>query len=148
MLGTTKRSDGKPQVTYNGHPLYRYEADQKPGDTNGQGLNAFGGAWFVLSPTGNKVTGQGLGQRLWLLTPSHGDHESGPRRGGSRGGICSGPSRSRARPPSTSSSTSPLLPRGALDRPAVPGQRSCLSLVTIVGLAYRRTVPSPRWPVS
>ena len=60
-LGTTPRSDGKPQVTYNGHPLYLYSADQKPGDTNGQGLNAFGGAWFALSAAGNMVSGQGTG---------------------------------------------------------------------------------------
>jgi hypothetical protein len=53
--------DGKPQVTYNGHPLYLYSADQKPGDTNGQGLNAFGGAWFALSAGGNMVSGQGSG---------------------------------------------------------------------------------------
>src|SRR4051794_30649921 len=58
-LGTTSRSDGKPQVTYNGHPLYLYSADQKPGDTNGQGINAFGAAWFALSSAGNKVSGTG-----------------------------------------------------------------------------------------
>jgi predicted lipoprotein with Yx(FWY)xxD motif len=58
-LGTTPRSDGKPQVTYNGHPLYLYSADQNAGDTNGQGINAFGAAWFVLSPSGNMVVGKG-----------------------------------------------------------------------------------------
>jgi len=42
MLGTSTRSDGKPQVTYNGHPLYLYVGDQKAGDTNGQGVSAFG----------------------------------------------------------------------------------------------------------
>ena len=59
MVGTTTRSDGKPQVTYNGHPLYLFQGDQKPGDTNGQGINAFGAAWFALSPAGNKVSGTG-----------------------------------------------------------------------------------------
>jgi predicted lipoprotein with Yx(FWY)xxD motif len=58
-LGTTPRSDGKPQVTYNGHPLYLYAADRKPGDTNGQGINAFGAAWFALSAAGNMVAGTG-----------------------------------------------------------------------------------------
>jgi predicted lipoprotein with Yx(FWY)xxD motif len=58
-LGTTPRSDGKPQVTYNGHPLYLYSADQKAGDTNGQGINAFGAAWFALSSGGNMVSGTG-----------------------------------------------------------------------------------------
>ena len=52
-LGTTQRSDGKPQVTYNGHPLYTYIGDSKPGDVNGQGLTAFGAAWFALSPSGS-----------------------------------------------------------------------------------------------
>jgi predicted lipoprotein with Yx(FWY)xxD motif len=57
MAGTTKRSDGKPQVTYNGHPLYLFKGDKKPGDTNGQGLNAFGAGWFVLSPAGHQISG-------------------------------------------------------------------------------------------
>jgi Secreted repeat of unknown function len=59
MVGTTTRSDGNPQVTYNGHPLYTYSGDQNPGDTNGQGLTNFGGGWFALSPTRNQVSGQG-----------------------------------------------------------------------------------------
>ena len=58
-VGTTARSDGKPQVTYNGHPLYRFVGDQAPGDTSGQGLTAFGASWFALSPAGNQVSGQG-----------------------------------------------------------------------------------------
>ena len=58
-IGTTIRSDGKPQITYNGHPLYLYSGDQNPGDTNGQGLTAFGAAWFALSPAGNMVSGTG-----------------------------------------------------------------------------------------
>jgi predicted lipoprotein with Yx(FWY)xxD motif len=59
LVGTTKRSDGTTQVTYNGHPVYRYAGDQKPGDTNGQGQNAFGGLWYALSASGNQVTGMG-----------------------------------------------------------------------------------------
>src|SRR3954453_17214167 len=57
LVGTTKRSDGKTQVTYHGHPLYRFQGDQTRGDTNGQGLVAFGGAWFVVSPSGTQVSG-------------------------------------------------------------------------------------------
>jgi len=56
LLGTTPRSDGKPQVTYNGHPLYGYQGDSKPGDTNGQGINGFGAPWYVLSAAGNEIT--------------------------------------------------------------------------------------------
>jgi predicted lipoprotein with Yx(FWY)xxD motif len=55
-LGTTPRSDGDPQVTYNGHPLYGYQGDSNAGDTNGQGITAFGGAWYVLSPSGDAIT--------------------------------------------------------------------------------------------
>lgn len=51
-VGTTPRSDGKSQVTYAGHPLYRYQGDSKPGDASGQGLNAFGASWYVLSSSG------------------------------------------------------------------------------------------------
>jgi predicted lipoprotein with Yx(FWY)xxD motif len=54
-VGTTKRSDGKRQVTYKGHPLYLFVQDTKPGDTKGQNLDAFGAEWYVLSPAGSKV---------------------------------------------------------------------------------------------
>jgi predicted lipoprotein with Yx(FWY)xxD motif len=58
-LGTTMRSDGKLQLTYNGHPLYYYVADTKTGDTTGQGLNQFGALWWVVAPSGNAIVGQG-----------------------------------------------------------------------------------------
>ena len=58
MLGTTQRSDGKPQVTYNGHPLYLFQGDSSAGDTNGQAITAFGAAWYVVSPAGNAITTQ------------------------------------------------------------------------------------------
>jgi predicted lipoprotein with Yx(FWY)xxD motif len=57
LLGTTTRSDGTKQLTYAGHPLYRYAGDQAPGDTNGQGLNDFGGGWDVIAPSGKKIEG-------------------------------------------------------------------------------------------
>jgi predicted lipoprotein with Yx(FWY)xxD motif len=56
MIATTGRPDGTQQVTYNGHPLYRFGGDQKAGQTNGQGVNAFGASWFAVSPAGNQVT--------------------------------------------------------------------------------------------
>jgi predicted lipoprotein with Yx(FWY)xxD motif len=61
LLGTTPRADGNPQVTYNGHPLYTFSGDQKAGDTNGQGVNAFGASWFALTSAGNQVAGQASG---------------------------------------------------------------------------------------
>jgi predicted lipoprotein with Yx(FWY)xxD motif len=55
LLGTTKRKDGKLEVTYNGHPLYYFVTDHKPGQTTGQGVNQFGGPWWVLSPAGKEI---------------------------------------------------------------------------------------------
>lgn len=57
LVGMTTRADGTTQVTYNGHPVYRFSGDQSPGQTAGQGLTAFGGAWYAVSPTGEQVTG-------------------------------------------------------------------------------------------
>ena len=54
LLGTTKRSDGKLEVTYGGHPLYYYVADTKPGQLSGQGLNQFGAPWWALSAAGTE----------------------------------------------------------------------------------------------
>ena len=54
-LGTTNRTDGTTEVTYNGHPLYYYAGDAKPGDTTGQGLDLYGAEWNVLSPAGEKI---------------------------------------------------------------------------------------------
>lgn len=55
LLGTTMRTGGKLQVTYNGHPLYRFLKDTKSGQTSGQGLNASGGLWWVMSPAGTVI---------------------------------------------------------------------------------------------
>ena len=51
-LGTTTRTDGKTQVTYNGWPVYLFAKDTQAGQTNGQGVN---GVWFVISPSGDAV---------------------------------------------------------------------------------------------
>ena len=40
------------QVTYHGHPLYRYVDDKKPGDMAGQALYDY---WYVLSPSGRPI---------------------------------------------------------------------------------------------
>ena len=61
MVGTTKRSDGTTQVTYNDHPLYRFTGDNNPGDTSGQNVDAYGAEWHVLSPAGNKVEDKAKG---------------------------------------------------------------------------------------
>lgn len=55
LLGTTRRSDGKLEVTYGGHPLYTFVSDRKPGQTTGQGVNQFGSPWWVISPAGKEI---------------------------------------------------------------------------------------------
>jgi predicted lipoprotein with Yx(FWY)xxD motif len=54
-LGTTRRRDGRKQVTYGGHPLYYYEGDRKPGQILCQDVVEFGGTWLVVSPSGLAV---------------------------------------------------------------------------------------------
>jgi len=61
LVATTRRSDETAQVTYNGHPVYRYYGDENPGDTNGQGLTTFGGVWYAVSAAGDQVFGTGSG---------------------------------------------------------------------------------------
>jgi predicted lipoprotein with Yx(FWY)xxD motif len=55
LLSTITRDDGGKQVTYAGHPLYRYAGDNQPGDITGQGLDQFGAKWYVLGPDGSKI---------------------------------------------------------------------------------------------
>lgn len=52
LLGNAERDNGAIQVTYNGNPLYRSRADQRPGDTNGHGFND---VWFLVAPDGTPV---------------------------------------------------------------------------------------------
>jgi predicted lipoprotein with Yx(FWY)xxD motif len=52
LLGTTARTDGTTEVTYAGHPLYYFIQDQAAGDAKGQGINGFGGLWWVMGPSG------------------------------------------------------------------------------------------------
>jgi len=56
LLGTTTRTDGTVEVTCAGHPLYYFVKDKQPGDTTGQGVNGFGGLWWVMSPGGTAIT--------------------------------------------------------------------------------------------
>jgi predicted lipoprotein with Yx(FWY)xxD motif len=55
LLGTTRRADGRLQVTYNHHPLYTFVKDTSKGQTNGEGVNAFGAEWDTLSTAGSQV---------------------------------------------------------------------------------------------
>jgi predicted lipoprotein with Yx(FWY)xxD motif len=53
LLGTTKRKNGKLQVTYKGHPLYLFKLDKGAGQVKGQGQNFYGGLWWALSSSGS-----------------------------------------------------------------------------------------------
>jgi len=55
LLGTSKRKDGKLQVTYKGHPLYTFVQDAKPGQTAGEGSKNFGASWYALAPSGATI---------------------------------------------------------------------------------------------
>jgi predicted lipoprotein with Yx(FWY)xxD motif len=55
LLGTTKRRNGKLQVTYNGHPLYYYK-DDEPGRILCHNVDEFGGLWLVVNPRGDAVS--------------------------------------------------------------------------------------------
>jgi predicted lipoprotein with Yx(FWY)xxD motif len=57
LVGETTRPGGAHQLTYAGHPLYTFAGDANPGATNGQGSEAFGARWDVLTPAGREVTG-------------------------------------------------------------------------------------------
>jgi predicted lipoprotein with Yx(FWY)xxD motif len=55
LLGTTRRADGRLQVTYNHHPLYTFVKDTIKGQTNGEGVDAFGAEWDAVSAAGAQV---------------------------------------------------------------------------------------------
>ena len=57
LVGQTTRPGGQRQLTYAGHPLYTFAGDASPGATNGQGSEAFGARWDVLTPEGQEVIG-------------------------------------------------------------------------------------------
>jgi predicted lipoprotein with Yx(FWY)xxD motif len=48
-LGILRRSNGTFQVTLRGVPLYRYSKDHAKGDTNGEGIESFGGRWHAMT---------------------------------------------------------------------------------------------------
>jgi predicted lipoprotein with Yx(FWY)xxD motif len=79
LLGTSRRLDGRTQVTYRGHPLYTFIMDKKPGDTNGEGLTGFGGRWDPVSASGRAVTKETAGKadftpiKATVITPTPGD---------------------------------------------------------------------------
>jgi predicted lipoprotein with Yx(FWY)xxD motif len=55
-VSDSMRADKSTQVTVAGHPLYYFADDSAAGDVNGQGVTAFGGKWYVVSPSGTAIT--------------------------------------------------------------------------------------------
>jgi len=55
LLGVTMRAGGKRQVTYAGRPLYTFSLDKRAGQTSGEGLKDFGGAWDAVAASGRAV---------------------------------------------------------------------------------------------
>jgi predicted lipoprotein with Yx(FWY)xxD motif len=51
-FATITRSGGAVQATFDGHPLYTFAGDTAPGQGNGNGVNAFGGLWHEITPSG------------------------------------------------------------------------------------------------
>jgi predicted lipoprotein with Yx(FWY)xxD motif len=54
-IGVAQRQDDQRQVTYAGWPLYYFVRDSGPGDVGGQGVESFGGAWYLVSPDGEAI---------------------------------------------------------------------------------------------
>jgi predicted lipoprotein with Yx(FWY)xxD motif len=56
LVGTIPANGAGEQVTFAGHPLYYFAQDTSPGDIAGQGSNAFGARWWLVSPSGAPIT--------------------------------------------------------------------------------------------
>jgi hypothetical protein len=80
QLGTTARSGGVKQVTYDGHPLYYFASDTSKGSLTGQGSDSFGAKWWLVTPAGTAITASAGGSASNASASSS----------GSSGGVPSG----------------------------------------------------------
>jgi predicted lipoprotein with Yx(FWY)xxD motif len=80
LLGTTERKDGSMQVTYDGHPLYGFVGDKKPGEANGNDIEAFGAQWYALEGSGEEPEDSGS-------SDESSDDSGGTTTSGSSGGY-------------------------------------------------------------
>jgi predicted lipoprotein with Yx(FWY)xxD motif len=69
-LATTTRPDGTTQLTYFSHPVYHYAADTAAGDTAGEGINGFGGLWYVVNKSGDPVKSASGSTSTTMNTPT------------------------------------------------------------------------------
>ena len=76
LLGTTRRADGRLQVTYGRHPLYTFVKDVRSGQTNGEEIDAYGAEWYAVSPAGTKIERTG-GTTSSTDAPAAGGYGSG-----------------------------------------------------------------------
>jgi len=70
MVTSVSRADGTMQATYNGHPLYAFQGDHAPGQTNGNGLTGFGARWSVISLTSRSPAATVAAPAAPAATPS------------------------------------------------------------------------------
>jgi predicted lipoprotein with Yx(FWY)xxD motif len=87
-FGTIKRADGQLQITYDGHPLYTYTGDTASGQINGNGLDASGGMWWAITPTGSELGATTASSNSG--SGSSGSGSSGSGSSGSGGSVGSG----------------------------------------------------------
>jgi predicted lipoprotein with Yx(FWY)xxD motif len=55
LVGVVTRPDGSTQVSYGGHPLYRYSGDSGIGSTAGHGVEDQWGHWYLVTPAGGEL---------------------------------------------------------------------------------------------
>jgi predicted lipoprotein with Yx(FWY)xxD motif len=77
-LGKITGTNGSPQLTVDGWPVYTYAGDHVPGDTNGQGLDTSGGLWWAIGTNGQWIKSGGASSS----SSSGGGSTSGYSRGG------------------------------------------------------------------
>lgn len=64
LLSTTRRNDGREQVTYGGWPLYYDADDTARGAVQGQGVDEYGAKWYLVAPSGARQDGKGRPRRV------------------------------------------------------------------------------------
>lgn len=47
--------DDRQHVVFNGWPLFYFVQDEEPGETNGHGIEGFGGVWYLIGPDGKHL---------------------------------------------------------------------------------------------
>jgi predicted lipoprotein with Yx(FWY)xxD motif len=108
LAGTITRPDGTKQVTYGGHPLYLFVKDENPGETNGEGVTAFGAAWFAVSPAGTQIAKQS---------------SSGAGASSTQPAKSASPKPAPAKPLAPKPAPEPVAPKAAPERAAPPAPR-------------------------